>query len=190
MMDKQMMNNDMRQSKIIRKTVIKKGIFMSMFMGAIMGLVFTIFAQLKNQGKIMPAGIVISIFISIAISLIIGLIIPVRNVTIWTCKLFKIDPDKKLATGLANALAFDLLFTPLNCIVNMWYGMAMSLKDLPPTVENIFQKMKFCVGLDYFVPALISTLLIDLVIGFFLTFFVTPYINKITDKICGIESKK
>ncbi len=189
-MERQMMNKEMIQGKMIKKTMIKKGILMSMFMGAIMGLVFTIFAQLKNQGQIMPVGIVISIFISIVISLIIGLIIPVRNVNVWICKLFRITPDKKIAVNIASAFAFDIIFTPLNCIVNMWYGMAMSLKELPPNVETIFDKMKFCLGLDHFVPALISTLLIDLVIGFFLTFFVTPYINKITDKICGIESKK
>jgi len=184
------MNNEMIQAKMMKKTMIKKGLLMSMFMGSVMGLVFTIFAQLKNQGRIMPVGIIISILISIVISLIIGLIIPVRNVTSWTCKLFKIRPDKKLAVGIASAFAFDIIFTPLNCIVNMWYGMAMSLKELPPTVENIFQKMAFCVKLDYFIPALISTLLIDLIIGFFLTLLVTPFINKVTDKMCGIENKK
>ncbi|MBE5874649.1 MAG: hypothetical protein E7287_09650 [Lachnospiraceae bacterium] len=171
----------------MKKQMRKKGILMSVFMGAIMGLVFTIFAQIKNQGRIIPMGIVISILISMVISLLVGLIIPVRKVTEATCKLLKISPDKRLVVGLASAFVFNLIFTPPNCCINMWYGMAMGLQDVPPTVTNVFQKMAFCAGLEYFVPALISTLLIDLVIGFFLTFFASPFVNKLTDKMCGIK---
>ena len=164
-----------------------KGILMSVFMGAIMGFVFTIFAQMKNQGRIIPIGIIISIIISMFISFLIGLIVPVRKVTQETCRLFNISPDKKPAVAIASAFVFNLIFTPLNCCINMWYGMSMGLTDIPPSVENIFQRMAYCAGLDIFIPALLSTLLIDLVIGFFLTLFTTPVIHKLTDKICGMD---
>jgi len=165
----------------------KKGILMSLFMGAIMGLVFTVFAQLKNQGRIMLIGVVIGIIISIIISIFIGFIIPLRKVNGAVCKALNIPAEKRLAVALADAFVFNLIFTPPNCCINMWYGMAMGLADVPATVTNIFQKMIFCAGLPYFVPALISTLLIDLVIGFFLTFLVSPLINKLTNKMCGIS---
>ena len=171
----------------MKSVMRKKGMLMSLFMGAIMGLVFTVFAQLKNQGQIMFVGIIAGIIISMVISLFIGLIIPLRKVNGAVCKALKISPDKRLAVAVADAFVFNLIFTPLNCCVNMWFGMAMGLTDVPPTVTNIFQKMMFCAGLPYFVPALISTLLIDLVIGFFLTLFVTPLIHKLTNKMCGIE---
>ncbi len=80
----------------------------------------------------------------------------------------------------------DMVYGILNCCVNMWYGMAMGITDVPPDVTNIFQSMAFCTELPYFVPALISTLLIDLVIGFFIYLFVTPLINKVTNRMCGI----
>jgi len=164
----------------------KKGMLMSLFMGAIMGFVFTVFAQLKNQGQLMLMGIIAGIVISIVISLLIGFIIPLKKVNDAVCTALKIPADKRLLVALADAFVFNLIFTPPNCCVNMWYGMAMSLTDVPASVTNIFQKMLFCAGLPYFVPALISTLLMDLVIGFFLSLFVSPIINKLTNKMCGI----
>ena len=171
----------------MEKIMRKKGILMSVFMGAVMGLVFTIFAQIKNQGQIIPIGLITSIIISMVICFVIGLVIPVKKVTQEACKFFKITSDKKPAVAGASAFVFNLIFTPLNCCINMWYGMSMSLTDVPPTVENIFQRMVFCAKLDFFIPALLSTLLIDLIIGFFITLFASPVINKLTDSICGIN---
>lgn len=170
----------------MEEIVRKKSLLMSLFMGAVMGVVFTLFAQLKNQGTVIPMGLVTGIIISIVLSCIIGLVMPMKKINETVNRKFRADDGKKLSVGLATALVNDLIFTPLNCCVNMWFGMAMGLTDLPPEVTNIFQKMAFCIKLPYFVPALISTLIIDLIIGFFLCLFLTPLINKITNRMCGI----
>jgi len=170
----------------MEKIVKKKSFFMSLFMGTVMGLVFTLFAQLKNQGTIIPMGLITGILISIVISCLIGLLMPMKKINEVVDRKYRSSGEKNISGGLATALVNDLIFTPLNCCVNMWFGMAMGLTDLPPEVKNIFQRMIFCVKLPYFVPALISTLIIDLIIGFFLCLFLTPIINKITNRICGI----
>ncbi len=173
----------------MKKTMRKKGILMSVFIGMIMGAVFTVIAQLKNQHTIIPMGIVTSIVISAVLSLIIGLIIPMKKVTDAICRKFGITPDKKLPNAIITALVSDIIFTPLNCCVNMWYGMSMGLTDLPDDVTNIFQKMIYCAKLPEFVPALLMSLLTSLIVGFFLCILVLPLINKLTDKICGVPPR-
>lgn len=167
----------------------KKGILMSVFIGSIMGLVFSVVSQLKNQHTIIPMGVITSIFISMIISCIIGLIVPVKLVNDKVCEKLKITPDKRLPFAVSNALVSNLIFAPLNCIVNMWYGMSMSLTDLPAEITNIFERMGYCATLPFFVPALISSLVFSLIIGFFICLFVTPVINKITNKMCGIHTQ-
>lgn len=170
----------------MEEIVRKKSILMSLFMGTLMGIVFTLFAQLKNQGTIIPMGLIMGILISIVISCLIGLIMPMKKINEIVDRKFRAAGGNKIAGALVAALINDLIFTPLNCCVNMWFGMAMGLTDLPPEVTNIFQRMAFCIKLPYFVPALISTLIIDLIIGFFLCLLFTPFINKITNRMCGI----
>lgn len=169
----------------MEKLIRKKTLLMSLFMGIIMGTVFTVMAQLKNQGRIIVMGLITSIIISIIISCIIGLIVPMKTVNEKVCEKLRIEPDMKIRTLLATAFVDNLIFTPLNCIVNFWYGMAMGLTDLPPDVVNPFQRMAFCVQLPYFVPALISTLLLDLAVGYILCLIATPFINRTTNKMCG-----
>ncbi len=164
----------------------KKGILMSVFIGTIMGLVFSIISQLKNQHTIIPMGVLSSIVISMIISFLIGIIVPVKLVNDKVCEKLKITPDKRLPFAVSNAFVSNLIFAPLNCIVNMWYGMSMSLTDLPPEVKNVFERMGYCAKQPYFMPALISSLIFSLIIGFFICLFVTPAINKLTNKICGI----
>lgn len=162
----------------------KKTFFMSLFMGIAMGLVFTLFAQIKN-GQIMPIGIIVGILISMVISVVLGMIIPIKKLYDSANKKLNIT-EEGLKMGMVNSLISDLIFTPLNCTFGMWFGMSMGLKNLPPDVTTIFDRLMFCAKLPQFVPALISTLIIDLVIGFVLCILISPFLNKITNKICGI----
>ena len=169
----------------MEKLIRKKTLLMSLFMGIIMGTVFTVTSQLKNQGRIIIMGLITSIIISVVISCILGLIIPMKTVNEKVCEKMNIDPESKIKALFATSFVDNLIFTPLNCIINMWYGMAMSLKDLPPDVVNPFQRMGFCLQLPYFVPALISTLLIDLAIGYVLCLIASYPLDRLTNSMCG-----
>ncbi len=161
---------------------------MSVFIGMLMGLVFTLFAQLKNQQQIIPMGILTAILISAVISFLLGLVIPVKRITDWACRKIKITPAKRLPFLLVNAFVSNIIFTPLNCCVNMWYGMAMGLTDVPSDVTNIFQRMAFCAGLPQFLPALLTSLLTSLIMGYVLCVIVLPFIDSFTNKICKIPA--
>lgn len=173
----------------MKKTMMKKGLLMSLFIGTIMGAVFTVVAQLKNMQQIIIPGLVTGILISAVLSVIIGLIIPVKPVTDKICGRFGLTPEKRLPFLLMNTLICDIIFTPLNCCVNMLVGMTMGLTDVPAEVNGFFEKMLYCIKQPFFAPALISTLIIDLLIGFVLCLFITPLINTLTDKICGINRR-
>lgn len=171
----------------MKKKMRKKGILMSLFIGMIMGLFFSVASQLKNQQTIIPMGVITSIIISAVISVTIGLVVPIKLVNDKVCEKLKITPDKRLLFAVSNAFVSNLIFAPLNCIINMWVGMSMSLADLPSEVTNIFSRMAYCAKLPHFIPAILSSLAVSLIMGFFICMLFTPAVNKLTNKICGID---
>ena len=170
----------------MEKIIRKKGILMSILMGMTMGLTFSTIAKLRMGAPILPLDILITIVTSAITGIFIGLVIPVRKLQEGSVKLLKIPESKQLLCNIVMSLTSSLIFTPINCIPNMWYGMAMGMQNLPPDVVTVPQRLMFVAGLPHFAPALISTLLINILIGTVLGSIVSPLYNKLTNRMLGI----
>lgn len=170
----------------MEKIMRKKGILMCICMSFTMGLTFSTIAKLRMGAPITVGSAISTMLSSAAIGLILGAIIPIKKLQDSTVSMLKVPEDNKILKLLVTSITSSLVFTPINCIPNMWFGMSMSLQDVPPDVVTIPQRMIFCAGLPHFVPAVISTIVMDVAIGTALGMLVSPLYNKLTNRICGI----